>query len=50
MTNPNSPTADPSESDIRERLSRALGGQYEVRGLLGRGGFAEVYEVWDKSL
>ena len=32
------------------RLARALGDQYEVRGLLGRGGFAEVYEVWDRSL
>src|ERR1051325_7645338 len=50
MTNPSSPTGDPSGSDIQERLARALGAQYEVRGMLGRGGFAEVYEVWDKSL
>ena len=33
-----------------ERLARALGGKYEVRRLVGRGGFAEVYELWDKEL
>jgi serine/threonine-protein kinase len=48
MTSPE--PAQLSESEIKERLTRALGGQYEVRSLLGRGGFAEVYEVWDKSL
>jgi hypothetical protein len=31
-------------------LSRALGPKYEVRKLIGSGGFAEVYEVWDKDL
>src|SRR5881394_1507388 len=31
-------------------LSRALGPKYEVRRLVGSGGFAEVYEVWDKEL
>jgi serine/threonine-protein kinase len=31
-------------------LSRALGPKYEVRRLIGSGGFAEVYEVWDKDL
>jgi serine/threonine-protein kinase len=31
-------------------LSLALGDGYELRGLVGRGGFAEVYEVWDKGL
>jgi len=36
------PTAD--------RLARALGSKYEVRRLIGRGGFAEVYELWDKDL
>jgi serine/threonine protein kinase len=41
-----------SEADleIQERLATALGEKYEVRQLLGRGGFAEVYEVWDKGL
>jgi len=36
--------------DTIDRLRRALGGKYEVRRLLGRGGFAEVYEVWDQEL
>ncbi|HZI23089.1 MAG TPA: serine/threonine-protein kinase [Gemmatimonadales bacterium] len=33
-----------------QRLARALGTKYEVRRLVGRGGFAEVYELWDKAL
>src|SRR6184192_3249473 len=33
-----------------QRLARALGSKYEVRRLVGRGGFAEVYELWDKEL
>ena len=36
------PTAD--------RLAWALGSKYEVKRLIGRGGFAEVYELWDKDL
>jgi hypothetical protein len=39
-----------SEAEIQGRLSTALGPKYDVRRLLGRGGFAEVYEVWDKEL
>jgi hypothetical protein len=31
-------------------LALALGPKYEVRRLVGSGGFAEVYEVWDKDL
>ena len=40
---------DPA-SDTMQSLSRALGPKYEVRRLVGSGGFAEVYEVWDKDL
>ena len=32
------------------KLQRALGPKYEVRRVVGSGGFAEVYEVWDKDL
>ena len=37
-------------ADTATRLSRALGPKYEVKRLVGSGGFAEVYEVWDKDL
>jgi hypothetical protein len=33
-----------------DTLGRALGPKYEVKRLVGSGGFAEVYEVWDKDL
>jgi hypothetical protein len=33
-----------------ERLARALGSKYDVKRLIGRGGFAEVYELWDRDL
>src|SRR6266511_1211849 len=33
-----------------QRLAGALGPKYEVRRLVGRGGFAEVYELWDRDL
>src|SRR5438093_12790908 len=33
-----------------ERLARALGPKYEVKRLIGRGGFAAGYELWDKDL
>jgi len=36
--------------DTGERLGRALGPHYAIRRLIGRGGFAEVYEVWDGEL
>ena len=39
-----------STPDTLTRLAHALGGKYEVRRLVGSGGFAEVYEVWDKDL
>ncbi len=40
----------PVASDVPERLARALGTNYEVRQLLGEGGFAQVFEVWDRGL
>ena len=40
----------PDSLDTASRLANALGVQYEVRRLLGRGGFADVYEVWDQEL
>ena len=39
-----------AEETARERLADALGPKFEVRDLLGRGGFAEVYEVHDRQL
>jgi protein kinase-like protein len=38
------------EVPLTERLAQALGATYEVKGLLGSGGFAEVYELWDTDL
>jgi serine/threonine-protein kinase len=35
---------------MAERLSRSLGPTYEVRRLVGEGGFAQVWEVWDGEL
>jgi len=37
-------------TDTRASLAKALGPKYEVRRVVGSGGFAEVYEVWDKDL
>ncbi len=38
------------DCDLRERLERALGSKFEVRALIGRGGFADVYEIFDCQL
>ena len=40
----------PTDSGALDRLGRALGRQYRVVRLVGRGGFAEVYEVVDSDL
>ncbi|MGE0352596.1 MAG: protein kinase [Gemmatimonadales bacterium] len=39
-----------SNESVMTRLSRALGPKYLVRRSIGRGGFAEVFEVWDEEL
>ncbi len=36
--------------DIGERLAGALGPKYQVRRMLGEGGFAQVFEVFDTDL
>jgi serine/threonine protein kinase len=41
------PAADPH---FLERLGRALGSEFEVLNLLGRGGFADVYQIRDRKL
>ena len=40
----------PKREGVRSRLQRAMGPNYEVKGCVGRGGFAEVYEVLDIHL
>ena len=40
----------PQAGSVAERLAEALGTSYEVRGRVGTGGFAEVYEVLDRQL
>ena len=44
------PAGGPPAAPTAERLAGALGPKYEVKRLVGRGGFAEVYELWDKDL
>ncbi|MEO8030082.1 MAG: serine/threonine-protein kinase [Gemmatimonadota bacterium] len=44
------PSAVQPQDKTSERLGRALGAKYQVRQLLGQGGFAEVFEVWDHDL
>lgn len=38
------------DQDVPGRLTKALGSNYVVRRLLGEGGFAQVFEVWDTAL
>jgi len=41
---------NPYDADLQGRLARGLGEAYEVRGLLGRGGFAVVFAALDVGL
>lgn len=41
---------EPNPPNLTHQLALVMGDGYEVRGLVGRGGFAEVYEVYDKGL
>jgi hypothetical protein len=43
-------TPDPHEAEYRARLQTALGADFELRGLVGRGGFGSVYAAWDRKL
>ncbi len=45
---PRSPNA--SEEEYRRRLERALGGGFQLQGLLGHGGFGSVYKAHDSKL
>jgi predicted Ser/Thr protein kinase len=36
--------------EFQQRLGRALGPEYDVVGLLGRGGFADVFEIRERRL
>jgi serine/threonine protein kinase len=42
--------APATEAPVRDRLAQALGPKYQVKGTLGKGGFAEVFEVFDNDL
>jgi serine/threonine-protein kinase len=43
-------TAAVAMADYRRRLQKALGDSIELRSVLGRGGFAEVFVGWDTRL
>ncbi|MCH9014882.1 MAG: protein kinase [Gemmatimonadetes bacterium] len=49
-TVPFMPGATPAANTVQDRLAQALGPNYQVRRVVGRGGFAEVYELWDRNL
>ena len=44
------PVVSEKRERVQDRLQTAMGSNYEVQGCVGRGGFAEVYEVLDIHL
>src|SRR5687767_14750504 len=45
------PAPEPFEEAVaRERLQEAVGNAFEVRGRIGQGGFADVFEAFDPQL
>src|SRR3989442_11182939 len=44
------PAPGPTALPTAERLAGALGPKYQVKRLVGRGGVAQGYELWDQDL
>jgi len=47
---PHSNIDDRDEAEYKNRLQRALGSHYELRGSLARGGVGVIYAAWDTEL
>ena len=47
---PQSPTVGVDDQQVFDRLARALSPTYDVVRLIGRGGFCDVYEIYDTHL
>ena len=50
LTQPMRVDAGQTARTVVTQLAESLGANYQVRRVVGRGGFAEVYEVWDRNL